>query len=240
MYSFTKRCAQSGRVPDNGTSPPHTGQNHLSPYHVYRPEESIRSLRDAIDSFAQQPARPDSSNRRPGYSRTGSAGAGPSGQYGQGSPLQNPRPPFMTWAHGSSGSASASNRPLRNTASTATFKVANPDPPQPDNRSSRTRASSRARPMLADIVGNGEDAGVVLTPRREPSRASLKSTKSYSRYNPDEYVDPAFWGVNGPGDPPAALPAQPRPGMQVDATDMERAASRLSRRMSVDSGLSYA
>ena len=211
-------------APDTGTSPPHTGRNHLSPHHVFRPEQSIRSLRDAIDSFARQPARPESvtSNRRPTHSRAGSAGPGPSGQYGQTSPLQ---PPHPSWDP--SGSASASNRHLRNASSTATFKVVNPDPPQPDNRSTRTRASSRAQPMVSDIIADGEAAGVVLTPRREASRASLKSTKSYSRFNPNEYVDPAFWGVNGPGDPPAAL-------------DMERAASRLSRRTSVDSGLSYA
>jgi len=66
----------------------------------------------------------------------------------------------------------------------------------------------------------------------------MKSNKSYSKYNPDEYLDPAFWAVDGPGGPPAATPAQPRPGMMVD--DFGRAASRLSRRGSVDSGLSYA
>jgi hypothetical protein len=240
--------SQSGMPPDDGTSPPHTGINHLSPYHVFPPEQSIRSLRNAVNSFVEHPVRPDSAatNRRQGHARTVSA-AGPGIQHGQGPSLQQPQAPFMTWSHDPSRNVSrpgsihpaTSNHHLRNASSTATFKIANPDPPEPDSRSMRTRTPARSQPMLADIVAAGEDAaGVVLTPRREPSRTSLKSNKSYSRYNPDEYVDPAYWGVNGPGDPPAALPAQPRPGMDVNFADRERAA-RLSRKTSVNSGLSY-
>lgn len=235
-------------APDTGTSPPHTGRNHLSPYHVFHSGESTRSFRNAVNT--DHPPRSDSAatNRRPGHARSAS---GPVIHDPYGSPLQAPQAPFMTRNHDPNrnpsrpGSVrpSTSNRHLRNTSSTATFKIANPDPspdPEPDSRSTRTRTPGRSHPVLADVVAAGNGAAVVLTPRRETSRASIKSAKSYSRYNPEEYVDPAYWGVNGPGDPPAALPAQPRPGMLVDADDMERAASRLSRKTSINSGLSYA
>ncbi len=92
--------------------------------------------------------------------------------------------------------------------------------------------------VVAPISEGGEAGAIVLAPRRETSRASMRSQHShFSRYNPEEYIDPAYWGVTGPGSPPAAVPAQPKPGMELSAEDLNRAPSRLP---SANSVLSYA
>lgn len=81
----------------------------------------------------------------------------------------------------------------------------------------------------------GSEQQLVMAPpmHRAKSSTSMKSMGSYSKYDPKEYDDPAFWSVDGPGGPPAATPARRKPGMLVDENP------RMSKRVSVNSGLSY-
>jgi len=188
--------------------------------------------------MTEPPRAPTQSEYPSAHSRFNSAGLAPNRQYDpSSSPLQPPRPPFGKdpISRPESVRSSASKHHLRNTPS-GTFKIANPDPPPPGSSGARPRTS---RANLADVVAPISEGGeAVLTPRRETSRASMRSQHShFSRYNPEEYVDPAYWGVTGPGSPPAAVPARPKSGMGLSAEDLNRAPSRLP---STNSALSYA
>ncbi|KAF9523857.1 hypothetical protein CPB83DRAFT_862209 [Crepidotus variabilis] len=238
----------SAYAPQNAQSPPHTGRNHLSPYHVFKPAPPMQSFPSAVYDAAAMPNRPPSAapSRRSNHSRSASAD-----MYGnplspsRSPPLQPPRPPF---AYGSSGSASGKpdsvrsgpSRHVPRNASQSSFKLHNPDPPSESSSSSPDPYphSPQQQPRLHQIVApsGGQEAGLVLAPpvHRSKSNNSMKSQGSYSKYDPHEYVDPAFWGVDGPDGPPAATPARPKPGMLVDEDP------RRSRRASVNSGLSYA
>ena len=96
-------------------------------------------------------------------------------------------------------------------ASQTSFVVTNPSPNQ--------SPPSPPQPHVGQSSAGG--GGLLLTAplHRVESSTSLRSTGSYSKYNPAEYQDPAFWDVDGPG-PSGAPPAVQRP-------------------ISVNSGLSY-
>lgn len=171
-----------------------------------------------MDTIKDSPRAPTRSDN-PAHAQSASVDLTPGRQHDlSSSPLQPPR--HLT-GRPESVRSSASKRHLRN-APSGTFKIANPDTLPHGSAGTRMRTFSKNPGVLADIVAPVSDgieaASIVLTPRREPSRTSMRSQYShFSRYNPDEYVDPAYWGVNGPGSPPAAVPARPKSGMELNA-----------------------
>ncbi|CAA7260447.1 unnamed protein product [Cyclocybe aegerita] len=270
----------SGIAPPPVNSPPHTGRNHLSPYHVFKPAsmsnlapmQSVTSLRSQGGTRQQPPA----SNRAPSVAvshqrsnQTLNTYGGPSQQQGYsstpkmkpkasstfsaagpyespsvneilharalGSPLPPPQMPSVS-AEGRPESVRSgrSRRPLRShNPSQTSLVVVNPDPPtrqSPTSGMSRRPGPNPVAPAAQETAGGG----LVLQPpiQRQASNTSLRSTSSYSKFVPKDYVDPAFWGVSGPGEGPAlTVPAN------GDISTLN--ARRLSRQASANSGLSY-
>jgi len=138
---------------------------------------------------------------------------------GSNSPLRPPNPPFAGSASGRPESVGSgrSKRPPPRQASQSSFILHNPDPPSASGVSNDGHAAARPSLMLAPPL------------HRVASNSSMKSNGSYSKYDPTGYTDPAYWGVDGPDGPPAAIPALLAP---ID--------KRISRHASVNSGLSYA
>lgn len=105
----------------------------------------------------------------------------------------------------------------------------------------RSSASRPAQPH--PINTQTQDTSINATPgqgqyldrpniQRMKSSTSLRSVGSYSKYKPEEYVDPAFWSANGPGE------LMHHPSIVGGSIyGQERPASRAA---SVNSGLSYA
>ncbi|PPQ88959.1 hypothetical protein CVT25_005058 [Psilocybe cyanescens] len=290
----------SGMAPDVVNSPPHTGVNHLSPYHTYRPPsqasqrvaamQSVTSLRTqggtrvepptastlverpgsvadsrrkSRQSYASysdppqsqfQPRPPSVSSRAPsraagsqyvqdaytpqqqqqylpqqqqqqqqGYSSRAPSRA--SGQYfRENTPSQTPYqqqqhlPPAQAHARPESVRSSASKNPvLRPMKSQASFVLHNPDPDMTPSPAAAVAPSGLhlEHPAM----------------QRQKSSTSLRSVGSYARYDPNEYVDPAFWPADGPG---AFI--QPQQGAGSSIRNEPRVQTRPA---SVNSGLSY-
>ena len=207
MQSVTSLHSQGGsRLQVPGDRPPSVAPSRKKSrqsFHV------VNSGPD--DQVSPPPPRPSSR-----HSRAASASAmSPSGQYSSNPPpqLYSPRP-----ERPASIKSSASRKPrpeaqpLQRIASQASVSpnAPSPNPPSPNAQAGPSAAS-----------------GLVLEPpmHHRKSTTSLRSTYSYSKYNPDGYVDPAFWGANGPDDAPPAVVRSSRASM---------------RAASVHSGLSYA
>ncbi|KAJ3501597.1 hypothetical protein NLJ89_g9268 [Agrocybe chaxingu] len=271
----------SGIAPPPVNSPPHTGRNHLSPYHVFKPAsmsnlapmQSVTSLQSQGGTRQQPPA----SNRAPSVAvshqrsnQTLNTYGGPSQQQGysstpkmkpkasstfsaagpnespsvneilyaraSGSPLPPPQMPAVL-AEGQPESIRSghSRRALRSrNPSQTSLVVVNPDPPTRQSPTRPTSGMSRRPGPNPVVPAAQESSGLVLQApiQRQASNTSLRSTNSYSKFVPQDYVDPAFWGVNGPGEGPAVSAAA---NGDVGALN----ASRLSRQASANSGLSY-
>jgi len=211
-------------------SPPHTGINHLSPYHTYQahPTQSLTSLHTQggtrVRSSAPAPSspvqRPGSVNSRHTSKQSlsnGFAHLGGLGYPASPGPSQRSHPAasgqhLQTAPRPESVRSGVSKKVPRTRASQASFVVANPSP----NQSPPTPPKSRVGKSPA---GGGLTLTAPSPLNRMASSTSLRSTGSYSKYNPAEYEDPAFWNVDGPG-PSGAPPPVQRP-------------------TSVNSGLSY-
>ncbi|KAF8957339.1 hypothetical protein BDZ97DRAFT_1924703 [Flammula alnicola] len=221
----------SGIAPDVVHSPPHTGRNHLSPYHTYQPAPSFTQSVTSLQSQggtrtgrppAERPPSAADSRRRSKQSLNGYAD--PNEEYYQATPSMTnvqPRPPST-----SSRPRSGMNNPYTN-----------PDPSYNDLDRSRTpnrtsqyqgrpesvRSSASKRPLqqyasqTSLLPGGGVQAQptnasssrlVLASPvHRVASNASMRSQGSYGKYDPSGYVDPAFWPADGPP-PPAAVQPQ--------------------------------
>ena len=219
---------QSGLPPVVANSPPHTGVNHLSPYHTYQvhPSQSLASLYTQggtrVQSSAPAPSSPvhrpgtaDSRHKSKQSLNNGFAHPGGLAYPGSPGPSQRSQPAasghnFQTAPRPESVRSGVSKKVPKYRASQTSFVVANPSP----NRS----PPSPTQPHVGQSPAGG---GLLLAAplQRMGSSTSLQSTGSYSKYNPAEYQDPAFWDVDGPG-PSGAPPAAQRP-------------------VSVNSGLSY-
>ncbi|KIM36733.1 hypothetical protein M413DRAFT_448874 [Hebeloma cylindrosporum] len=220
----------SGLPPAVVNSPPHTGINHLSPYHTYQvhPTQSLTSLHTQGGTRVQSTApAPSSPANRPGSAadsrhkskqslNNGFSHPGSMAYPSSPRPSQRPQPAasghyFPAAPRPESVRSGVSKKMPKPRASQSSFVVVNPSPNQ--------SPPSPPPPHVGQTpVGGG---GLTLTAplHRMGSSTSLRSTGSYSRYNPAEYQDPAFWDVDGPG-PSGAPPPVQRP-------------------TSVNSGLSY-
>ncbi|KDR75515.1 hypothetical protein GALMADRAFT_247958 [Galerina marginata CBS 339.88] len=220
----------SGIAPPVVNSPPHTGRNHLSPYHTFRPAQSVTSLRtqggtrvEPPTSMENRPASAADSRRRSRQSLNSYA-ADPTHGYPS-TPRANQRPPSTT-SHAPSGMNDQYSYVDR--AQTYT-----PRPPaRPE--SVRSSASRKPPPPMASqtsLVPNPDIAqsGLSLASpmHHSKSNASLRSMGSYSKYNPQGYVDPAYWSADGPD---GAGPVQSQSSMHGRGH---------SRPPSVNSALSY-
>lgn len=210
-------------------SPPHTGINHLSPYHTYQvqPTQSLTSLYTQGGTHVQSSAAaPSSPVHRPGSvdsrhkprQSLNNGFAHPGGLAYPASPGPSQRSQPAASGHylpaaprPESVRSGVSKKMPKYRASQTSFVVTNPSP----HRS----PPSPPQPHVGQSPAGG--GGLMLTAplHRMESSTSLRSTGSYSKYNPAEYQDPAFWDVDGPG-PSGAPPPVQRP-------------------VSVNSGLSY-
>ncbi|PPQ63758.1 hypothetical protein CVT24_004267 [Panaeolus cyanescens] len=209
----------SGIAPPPTQSPPHTGKNHLSPYHVFKPPInglslapaqsmlSMRSQKSGRAHPAEYDGGMDAVSRRQSkqsmnmYAINNSQPSRPPSSLG--GAFARVAAPFMQH----SGSAAAGKSPARSTRlglhkpeSIASFT---------SRKTGCGPTSMHAQtPRVAPAPVDEVPGPMLMAPqhlRRTGSSTSLRSNTSYSRYNPDEYVDPAFWGVDGPGGAPGAL-----------------------------------
>ncbi|KAF9543709.1 hypothetical protein CPC08DRAFT_423427 [Agrocybe pediades] len=263
----------SGFAPDVVRSPPHTGRNHLSPYHTYQPTpkatprvapaQSMASLRTQGGTKLQEPSallgtpqrRPESraeSQKTPSeelkdaYMREHGSNYAPSPRVQRPPSSMSHAPSHISQAaHKSTRSlqlhtprpeptytprryAAESIRP-ESVRSPAGFSTKNPSTTNlnlNNNNPYLVSHTYRSSPKMSQVslgshinnqpppagsssapgpAPNQSTGGLVLQPpiRRERSNASLRSNGSFSRFIPDDYQDPAFWGPNGPGDAPA-------------------------------------
>ncbi|KAH9485713.1 hypothetical protein JR316_0002626 [Psilocybe cubensis] len=265
----------SGMAPDIVQSPPHTGVNHLSPYHVYRPPsqasqrmaamKSVTSLHTQGGSRLEPPSastpaehpmsvadpRSKSSQSYTNYdqhqpqvplrqpptsSPAPSRAAG--NQYAQDNSSnytlqqQHEYLPQQTQVQSSRAHSRASGQYYRDQTPSQTpyqqqqFLPPSSQalPPQPRPESVRSYASRRPNESLrpkksqSSFVLHNPDPDMSASPsqlpnnasglhlehpkmmQRQKSSTSLRSVGSYSKYDPTEYVDPAFWSANGPGE----------------------------------------
>lgn len=236
---------QSGIAPLVANSPPHTGQNHLSPHVQYKPSASgsarpasgagpapsvSASRKASKQSFAPSYAEPprNSSAMRsqydyanhPGYddARSGSRVSHSQSQ-SHPAPQANARPPSVM--------SGISKRP--------------PNPPFiAQHHPSKSQVSLNSITPDGGVRGQPVNASAsrlgLHTPlRRQASHNSVRSQSSYAKFNPSTYVEPAFWDADGPGPGPPRPTSRNRPREEGDSYF----AAGPTRPMSANSGLSY-
>jgi len=191
----------SGIAPPVVNSPPHTGRNHLSPYHTFRPAQSVTSLRTQGGTPVEPPTfaadRPESAadSRRKSRQSLNSYAAEPVAQAYPATPKTNQRPPSTT-SHPPSGLNGQYMDPVQSYTPR----------PHPRPESVRSSASRKPPPPMAsqtNLVPNPAHMAPSGLHLESPmhhvkSSASLRSMGSYAKYNPDGYVDPAYWAPDGP------------------------------------------
>lgn len=213
-YSFIF-YAQSGVPPQAGQSPLHTGRNHLSPYHVFKPPinglglapaQSMLSMRSQKSGRAQPEydgGMDTMSRRHSKQSMNMNASNQPSRPPSSlGGAFARVAAPFMQHLESAGGKSPAlsARLGLHKPESIASFTS------RKTGRGPISLYTQTPRAAPAPVVP--ESAPMLMAPqqiRRTGSSGSLRSNNSYSRYNPNDYVDPAFWGPDGPSGPPGAL-----------------------------------
>lgn len=240
---------QSGIAPDPVQSPPHTGQNHLSPYHVFRPT-SQPSARNIPLQFMTSP-------RSSGGQRLEPPPESRSGSRASSRPTDN---------RGLDPNVSSSPRPAASRPQSA-MNITSHDHPVAnksveDVRSSRSRPARTQTPMMmqpretqrpesvrsstsknrlstlnlctsqTNLVNGQEQPrqpspsalNLVSPVRHSTSRVSLREAGSFSNgFDDGTYLDPAFY----PGDKPrTSLSLMARDGHQpLNNRPVSRAAS---------------
>ncbi|KAF8911632.1 hypothetical protein CPB84DRAFT_1762425 [Gymnopilus junonius] len=207
----------SGAVPDFGQSPPHTGVNHLSPYHSYRPPGATSSPRVApMQSVTSLRSQGGSRLEVPSFSADRPPSSTPSGKKSRQSfhvvnsdpsdPFAQPSPPRPSSRASRAPSALGSGQYKNQSQNPPPPQIYSPRPERP--ASVKSSASRRPQPQpvqamasqasLSPYPANADagpsTSGLVLEPpmHHKKSTSSLRSMGSYSKYNPDGYVDPAF------------------------------------------------
>lgn len=244
-------CCQSGIAPPVVNSPPHTGQNHLSPYVQYKP--SVPAFSRPISAAGPAPSvaasrKQSKQSMGPSYAEPPRNSASMKGPYSY--PNQSSGRVDDT----RSGSR-ASNHPSQfrfpsqphpqqtphaRPASVVSGMSRRPNPPfMAQHHPSTSQVSLNSITADGGVRGQPVNASAsrltLHTPiKRQLSNASLHSQGSYSRYDPATYEDPAFWAPDGPGpDPrPASVHRPPEDGGSYFDP-------RPPRAMSANSGLSY-
>ncbi|KAF9047579.1 hypothetical protein BJ165DRAFT_1403266 [Panaeolus papilionaceus] len=205
----------SGVPPQAGQSPLHTGRNHLSPYHVFKPPinglglapaQSMLSMRSQKSGRAQPEydgGMDTMSRRHSKQSMNMNASNQPSRPPSSlGGAFARVAAPFMQHLESAGGKSPARSARLglHKPESIASFTS------RKTGRGPISLYTQTPRAAPAPVVP--ESAPMLMAPqqiRRTGSSSSLRSNNSYSRYNPNDYVDPAFWGPDGPSGPPGAL-----------------------------------
>lgn len=238
---------QSGIAPPVVNSPPHTGQNHLSPYIQYKhsvpgfsrpasaagPAPSVaasrkQSKQSLAPTYAEPPRNlstlqhPYNYANQSGYddARSGSRASHRQSQHHPSSLSQTQQTPHARPASVLSGMSKRPNPPF--------IAQHHPSTSQVSLNSLTPDGGVRGQPPNA----SGSRLTLVTPIRRQASNASMTS---YKKYDPTDYDDPAYWGPDGPGPGPRPTSVR-RPPPDGDSYFT----SGPPRPTSANSGLSYA
>ncbi|KAF8806690.1 hypothetical protein BYT27DRAFT_7339251 [Phlegmacium glaucopus] len=217
----------SGIAPDPVPSPPHSGQNHLSPYHVYRPTSRsssriipAQSITSLISSGGNHPELPPPTGLRSG-SRASSRqsdnkGLGPTLPS---SPVSRPRSAMNATPFGnptSNKSVEDARSSHSRTPRARTPMMMPPRETQTSPNPQSVRSSASKKPSARNLSTSqtnlvveqqqphlqpSTSASNLVSPlRHSPSRVSLREAGSFSNgFDDGTYLDPAFY----PGDKPS-------------------------------------
>ncbi|KAF9477877.1 hypothetical protein BDN70DRAFT_880647 [Pholiota conissans] len=245
----------SGMIPDAVQSPPHTGVNHLSPHRTYHSafKQSLQSLRSQEQRSAGRESQPA---ERPPSAADSSRRQSKPNYNGYADPSKNPyqpRPPSASSRRASQNNPYGTSNPTYSyTAIEQSRSPRHTSQYQTQTRPESVRSFASKKPVApfaasqtslnnatgtGSVIGQAKNASssrlVLATPiRRAASNASMQSQGSYSKFDANTYIDPAYWPVSG-------LPPVPPPPAVEPQVDDYFSQGIPPRAASANSGLSY-